>query len=79
MIVLVWAFEVMLWYAPTAVSPLFTRVRERYVQAELNAELGRLDEARRWFATIDQLSVFGIPYRVPGRGHSEGAEATSTT
>jgi hypothetical protein len=51
------------WYAQTAVSPLFTQVRERFVQAELLAALGRVDEARRWYETIDQLSLFDIPYR----------------
>ena len=52
-----------MWYAQTAVSSLFTQVRERFVQAELLAELGRADEARRWYETIDQLSVFDLPYR----------------
>jgi hypothetical protein len=52
-----------MWYAQTASSPLFNLVRERFVQAELLAELGRADEARGWYATIDQLSVFDLPYR----------------
>ncbi|HEM45721.1 MAG TPA: hypothetical protein ENO23_01625, partial [Alphaproteobacteria bacterium] len=52
-----------MWYAQTAVSPLFSQVRDRFVQAELLRELGRLDEARRWYETIDQLSVFDLPYR----------------
>lgn len=52
-----------MWYAQTAVSPLFTQVRERFVQAELLRELGRLAEARRWYRTIDQLSLFDVPYR----------------
>lgn len=55
------------WYAQTAVSPLFTQVRERFVQAELLAELGRPDEARGWYETIDQLSVFDLPYRPVAR------------
>lgn len=54
-----------MWYATTAVSPLFTQVRERFVQAELLRELGRTDEARRYYETIDQLSVFDLPYRAP--------------
>lgn len=52
-----------MWYAQTSVSPLFTQVRDRFIQAELLRELGRRDEARRWYATIDQLSVFDLPYR----------------
>lgn len=55
------------WYTQTAASPLFSRVRERYLQAEMLIELGRVDEARRWLETIDQLSVFDIPYREPAR------------
>jgi len=52
-----------MWYAQTSVSPLFTQVRDRFIQAELLRELGRLEEARRWYETIDQLSVFDLPYR----------------
>ena len=54
-----------MWYATTSVSPLFTQVRERFTQAELLRELGRDDEARAWYETIDQLSVFDLPYRAP--------------
>lgn len=52
-----------MWYAQTSVSPLFTQVRDRFIQAELLRELGRPGEARRWYETIDQLSVFDLPYR----------------
>jgi len=54
-----------MWYATTAVSPLFSQVRERFVQAELLYELGRVEEARRFYETIDQLSLFDLPYRAP--------------
>jgi len=52
------------WYAQTANSTLFSEVRERFVRAELLAELGRVDEARNWYETIGQLSVFDLPYRI---------------
>ncbi|MEE8487343.1 MAG: hypothetical protein V3S56_04180 [Gemmatimonadota bacterium] len=52
------------WYAQTANSTLFSGLRERFVRAELLAELGRVDEARNWYETIGQLSVFDLPYRV---------------
>ncbi|MGD8496466.1 MAG: hypothetical protein PVF05_09775 [Gemmatimonadales bacterium] len=60
------------WYTQTAASPLFSRSRERFVQAELLIELGRSDEARRWLETIDQLSIFDIPYREPARERLAG-------
>jgi len=50
------------WYAQTASSPLFSQVRQRFVRAELLAELGRAEEARQWYETIAQLSVFELPY-----------------
>jgi tetratricopeptide (TPR) repeat protein/TolB-like protein len=56
-----------MWYAQTAVSPLFSQVRERFVQAELLRELGQVDEARPWYETIDQLSLFDVPYRSAAR------------
>jgi len=56
--------ELATWYAQTANSTLFSEVRERFVRAELLAELGRTDEARNWYETIGQLSVFDIPYRM---------------
>ncbi|MFQ5529861.1 MAG: hypothetical protein ACE5FP_05865, partial [Gemmatimonadota bacterium] len=52
------------WYAQTANSTLFSQVRERFVRAELLAEVGRVDEARRWYETVGQLSVFDLPYRI---------------
>ena len=52
------------WYAQTANSPLFSQGRERFVRAELLAEVGRVDEARRWYETVGQLSVFDLPYRM---------------
>jgi TolB-like protein len=52
------------WYAQTSNSTLFSQVRERFVRAELLAEVGRINEARRWYETIGQLSVFDLPYRI---------------
>ncbi|MDT8435905.1 MAG: hypothetical protein RRA92_04030 [Gemmatimonadota bacterium] len=65
-----------MWYAQTAVSPLFTQVRERFVQAELLRELGRPEEARRWYETIDQLSLFDVPYRAAARQRLDGIEGS---
>ncbi len=63
-----------MWYAQTAVSPLFTQVRERFVLAELLREVGRPEEARRWYETIDQLSLFDVPYRTVARQRLEEME-----
>jgi tetratricopeptide (TPR) repeat protein len=60
-----------MWYAQTAPSPLFSQVRERFVQAELLRELGRENEARGWYETIDQLSLYDVPYRAVARQRLE--------
>lgn len=51
------------WYAQTLASPLFCQVRERFVRAELLRELGRNEEAERWYATIGEVSAFELPYK----------------
>lgn len=66
-----------LWYAQTSASPLFSMVRDRFVQAELLVELGREDEARRWYETIAQLSVFDLPYRGPAEERLAEMDAAS--
>ena len=50
------------WYAQTSSSILFSQVRERFVRADLLAALGREEEARRYYETMGQLSVFDLAY-----------------
>ncbi|MCK5483166.1 MAG: hypothetical protein KAJ13_05665, partial [Gemmatimonadetes bacterium] len=73
------------WYGQTMASPLFARIYERFLGAELLFELGRYDEAESWYATIGQLSPFEQPYLAPAhlrlaviadrRGDSDAAAA----
>lgn len=51
------------WYAQTASSTLFSQVRERFVRAHLFEALGRTEEARGWYESMGQLSMFELPYR----------------
>lgn len=51
------------WYAQTASSNLFSQVRERFVRAELLADLGRVEDSRGWYQTLGQLSAYDMPYR----------------
>ncbi len=53
------------WYGQTMASPLYARIYERFLGAELLFELGRYDEAEGWYATIGQLSPFEQPYLAP--------------
>ena len=53
------------WYGQTMASPLFARIYERFLQAEMLFELGRYDEAEGWYANIGQLSPFELPYLAP--------------
>ena len=50
------------WYGQTMASPLFARIRERFLRAELLFELGRIEEAENWYGSIGQISPFEIPY-----------------
>lgn len=51
------------WYGQTMASPLFARIAERYLRAEILLELGRYDEAKRWFSTLGEISPSDLPYR----------------
>ncbi len=51
------------WYGQTMVSPLFARVAERWLRAEILYELGRYDEAEDWYTTIGEISPSGLPYK----------------
>lgn len=53
------------WYGQTMASPLFARIFERFLQAEMLFALGRYDEAEGWYANIGQLSPFELPYLAP--------------
>lgn len=55
------------WYGQTMASPLFARIFERFLRAELLFELERYDEAKGWYANIGQLSPFELPYVAPAR------------
>ncbi|MEJ2484085.1 MAG: hypothetical protein P8049_13490, partial [Gemmatimonadota bacterium] len=51
------------WYGQTMASPLFARVAERFLRAQVLFELGRYDEAKRWFSTLGEISPSDLPYR----------------
>ncbi len=51
------------WYGQTMVSPLFSRVGQRFLRAEILFELGRYEEAVQWYSTIGEISPPGLPYR----------------
>lgn len=50
------------WYGQTLASPLYSRVFERYVRAELLRKLGRAAEALTWYANLVETSPFELPY-----------------
>ncbi len=50
------------WYGQTMASPLYSQVFERFVRAELLFQLGRLEEARGWYANLVETSPFELPY-----------------
>jgi tetratricopeptide (TPR) repeat protein len=66
-------------------SPLYGRLHERYLLAELLAELGRTSEAENWYAALGEDSPHGFRYLAPShlrraellddRGDHEAARA----
>ena len=51
------------WYGQTMASPLFARIAERFLRAEILFQLGRYDEAEAWYASIGEISPPELPYR----------------
>ncbi len=67
------------WYGQTMASPLYSQVYERFVRAELLYRLGRLEEARAWYANLTETSPFELPYlAVSHLRRSEIAERLNT-
>lgn len=64
-----------LWFQLTVASPLFCLTARRFLQAELLRDVGRLDEAAGWYASLVQRSPYELVYRagVRGTGRNEVA------
>jgi serine/threonine-protein kinase len=52
-------------YNRSHTSPFFSQALERYLQAELLAQLGRAKEALEWYESIAQLHVTDLIYLAP--------------
>jgi tetratricopeptide (TPR) repeat protein len=48
-------------------SPFYSRTSERWLRAELLREIGRLEEAARWYRSISQASVYDLIYLAPSQ------------
>jgi tetratricopeptide (TPR) repeat protein len=48
-------------------SPFYSLTSERWLKAELLRELGRLEEAARWYRTISQASTYDLIYLAPSQ------------
>ena len=66
-------------------SPFYTQAAERWLRAELLQRLGRHEEARRWFESMTQSSLYDLVYLAPSHlrraeiderlgGHESAAE-----
>jgi tetratricopeptide (TPR) repeat protein len=51
------------WYNVALASPFYAQTLERFLRAELLFELGRDDEAARWYANIAQVGPYEVAYR----------------
>ncbi len=49
-------------YQLAVFSPLFSQVRERWMQAEALFELDRLEEADGWYESLAELNLFDLSY-----------------
>jgi len=52
-------------YLVAGSSPFFSGARERFRLAELLARAGQDDEAIRWYASLDNVSLFDAPFLAP--------------
>ena len=52
-------------YQLAVFSPVFSLVRERWLRAEALYDLGRLEEADRWYESIGEFNLFDLAYHVP--------------
>ncbi|MFQ5349838.1 MAG: tol-pal system YbgF family protein, partial [Thermoanaerobaculia bacterium] len=52
-------------YQDVFASPFFSRSYERYLKAETLAELGRFEEAIRWFSSFAELSFWDVAFLAP--------------
>lgn len=46
-------------------TSVYSDARERFIRAELLAEVGRLEEALRWYRTFDGVALGELPYLAP--------------
>jgi DNA-binding SARP family transcriptional activator len=56
-----------LWYQLTLASPFFCLTSRRFLQAELLREVGRVEEAAGWYASLVQRSPYELAYREAAR------------
>lgn len=52
-----------IWYNVALASPFYAQTLERTLRAELLFELGRYDEAIRWYANVTQTGPYEVAYR----------------
>lgn len=53
------------WFQYAVASPFYAGTFERFLRAELLAEIGRLPEALRWWGAIAERSPFELPFLAP--------------
>ncbi len=51
------------WYNVALASPFYAQTQERILRAELLFELGRDDEAARWYANVPHVGPYEVAYR----------------
>jgi hypothetical protein len=67
-----------LWFQLTVASPFFSLASRRFLHAELLRELGRPDEAARWYASIAERSPYELIYAEPARQRLAEMAAAAT-
>jgi hypothetical protein len=56
-----------LWYQLTLASPFFCLTSRRFLEAELLREVGRVEEAKSWYASLVQRSPYELVYQSVAR------------
>ncbi|HET8650479.1 MAG TPA: BTAD domain-containing putative transcriptional regulator [Gemmatimonadales bacterium] len=53
------------WFQLTVGSPFHAQAHERFLRAELLAELGQVEEALGWYASLAERSPYELAFRAP--------------
>jgi tetratricopeptide (TPR) repeat protein/predicted Ser/Thr protein kinase len=59
------ASTTIVWYIQSSASGFHAKVHARWARAEALAEIGRTEEALRWYGSFGEHTLYDLPYQAP--------------